>query len=180
MAKDYGQEAVTAMLRLKLSEFALVLHVRDTFTESDIDFVVEQLTTDDNYKWLKVADIDLLLKRIRMNRYGKLYQSMNTGTFFECLDKYCIERNAEIERLHTREAADRRKDMQGTTVLPYTVDGDGRIVVREPKAAPEPKKPKHNSKADRVAHMARMFVGEGMGYAEAIEKAAAMVENAEQ
>ena len=107
LAKERGLEKVQKAFRLQFARFAADLHIKDTLNESDIDFIVEALTTDENYKWLKTADIAILFKRIRMNKYGKLYQAMNTGTFFECLDKYCIERNGEIEKLRDDQACGR-------------------------------------------------------------------------
>lgn len=141
MAKKRGLDKVKAAFVLQFSRFAADLHVKDTLTEGDIDFIVDVLTTDENYKWLKVADIAILFKRIRMNKYGKLYQSMNTGTFFECLDKYCIERNGEIERLRAEEAAQLRDDMRSAIKLSYFINKEGRVeFTEEAKAAAEEKR----------------------------------------
>ena len=127
LAKERGLEKVQKAFRLQFARFAADLHIKDTLNESDIDFIVEALTTDDNYKWLKTADIAILFKRIRMNKYGKLYQAMNTGTFFECLDKYCAERNGEIENIRAQEAQEFRRDMRGEVKLPYFINAAGKI-----------------------------------------------------
>ena len=127
LANQEGMEKIQAMLCLQFSKFAADLHVKDTLTEGDIDFIVEQLTTEHDYKWLKLADIAILMKRIRMNKYGKLYQSMNTGTFFECLDKYCAERNGEIENIRAQEAQEFRRDVRGEVKLPYFINAEGKI-----------------------------------------------------
>lgn len=127
LANQEGMEKIQAMLCLQFSKFAADLHVKDTLTEGDIDFIVEQLTTEPDYKWLKLADIAILMKRIRMNKYGKLYQSMNTGTFFECLDKYCAERNGEIENIRAQEAQEFRRDVRGEVKLPYFINAEGKI-----------------------------------------------------
>ena len=137
LAKERGLEKVQKAFRLQFVRFAADLHIKDTLNESDIDFIVEVLTTDENYKWLKTADIAILFKRIRMNKYGKLYQAMNTGTFFECLDKYCIERNGEIEKLRIQEAKEHRSDMKdaGKIVLPYFINKAGNIEYTPAKLA---------------------------------------------
>ena len=137
LAKERGLEKVQKAFRLQFARFAADLHIKDTLNESDIDFIVEALTTDENYKWLKAADIAILFKRIRMNKYGKLYQAMNTGTFFECLDKYCIERNGEIERIRVEEAKGHRSDMKDAEkiVLPYLINKAGNIEYTPAKLA---------------------------------------------
>lgn len=137
LAKERGLEKVQKAFRLQFARFAADLHIKDTLNESDIDFIVEALTTDENYKWLKTADIAILFKRIRMNKYGKLYQAMNTGTFFECLDKYCIERNGEIEKLRIQEAKEHRSDMKDAEkiVLSYFINKAGNIEYTPAKLA---------------------------------------------
>lgn len=137
LAKERGLEKVQKAFRLQFARFAADLHIKDTLNESDIDFIVEALTTDENYKWLKAADIAILFKRIRMNKYGKLYQAMNTGTFFECLDKYCIERNGEIEKLRIQEAKEHRCDMKDAEkiVLSYFINKAGNIEYTPAKLA---------------------------------------------
>ena len=189
LAKERGLEKVQKAFRLQFARFAADLHIKDTLNESDIDFIVEALTTDDNYKWLKTADIAILFKRIRMNKYGKLYQAMNTGTFFECLDKYCIERNGEIERIRGEEAKGHRSDLIDAekTVLSYFiykgvtyqkdeyyVDESGEVckkdVVEKPKEQPK----KDNSERVRMVvntAKAMMQADPSLDYARAIQEA---------
>lgn len=183
LAKERGLEKVQKAFRLQFARFAADLHIKDTLNESDIDFIVEALTTDENYKWLKTADIAILFKRIRMNKYGKLYQAMNAGTFFECLDKYCIERNGEIEKLRIQEAKEHRMggDAVGATMsLSYSIGEDGEIVVNT--NAPKPKKQpeKDGERVRRVVNTAKamMQADPSLDYAKAIHKAASRINHA--
>lgn len=180
IAKEKGLHIAQAALRIRFSVFASQLHIKDTLTAEDIDFIVEQLTADDNYRWLKMADLELLFKRIRMNRYGNLYQSMNTGKFFECLDKYCIERNGEIENINVKEANTRKIDMPDFSDLPYTISPDGKIVPKPKKEEPKKKNNANEQQQANVASLVRNFVSEGMGYLEAMQRAIEKVENIEQ
>lgn len=161
LTNQEGMERTQAALCLQFSRFAADLHVKDTLTEGDIDFIVEQLTTEPDYKWLKLADIAILMKRIRMNKYGKLYQSMNTGTFFECLDKYCIERNHEIENIRAQEAQDYRKEVRGEIKLPYFINEAGQIewTEEEKKRQAEEQRRKDELEAEtkRKREVARMW-----------------------
>lgn len=187
MCKDSGIEKVQSAFRLQFARFAADLHVKDTLNENDIDFIVEVLTTDENYKWLKLADFAILFKRIRMNRYGKLYQSMNTGTFFECLDKYYIERNAEIERIRTEEAKQHRLNYHERTgeqqlMTSYFIDDEGNIKLKPSKPEEEKVIETPKAKDDRVRSVvnrakALMMSHPELDYVKAIQQAEEM-ENA--
>lgn len=176
LAKERGLEKVQKTFRLQFARFAADLHIKDTLNESDIDFIVEALTTDENYKWLKTADIAILFKRIRMNKYGKLYQAMNAGTFFECLDKYCIERNGEIEKLRIQEAKEHRMggDAVGATMsLSYSIGEDGEIVVNAnaPKSKKQPEKDGERVRMVVNTAKAMMQADPSLDFARAIQEA---------
>lgn len=125
LAKTQGD--VRGSVILHLSALARFLNLRSTLTNEHIEFIADKILTDEYYKWLKPADLKIFFDRIKMGRYGDFFGNLNSISFFQSLDKYMIERNGEIERMHDEENRQRRQDMRGAAKLPYYVDGDGRL-----------------------------------------------------
>ena len=134
LAKVQGD--VHGTLVMHLSALARFLNLRSTLTEEHIEFIADTILTDEYYKWLKPADIKLFFDRIKTGKYGNFYGNLNSIEFFQALDRYMIERNAEIEQVRMREKAEHQRITGGEEqidikALGYTVDKDGHIVLSE-------------------------------------------------
>lgn len=128
------QGDVSGSVKIHLSALARFLNLRQTLSDDHIDFIADTIVTDENYRWLKPADLKIFFDRIKMGRYGDFYGNLNSISFFQCLDKYMLERNAEIERLRVEEKnghiagiAPDDKDKAKQTTLSYYVDKKGNI-----------------------------------------------------
>lgn len=126
---------VKGSIKLHLAALARFLNLRTTLTDEHIDFIADKIVSDQYYKWLKPADLKIFFDRIKMGHYGDFYGNLNSISFFQSLDKYMIERNGEIERLHEMEAKQLKEDMKQPTVLNYFINKDGRIEYTEAKKA---------------------------------------------
>ena len=126
---------VKGSVKLHLAALARFLNLRTTLTDEHIDFIADKMISDQYYKWLKPADLKIFFDRIKMGHYGDFYGNLNSISFFQSLDKYMIERNGEIERLHEMEAKQLKEDMKQSTVLNYFINKDGRIEYTDAKKA---------------------------------------------
>ena len=83
-------------------EFSSIYKIDDSknLSDEEIKTCVNILLTD--YYWLKYEDFAMFLKNARMGKYGKIYGSLDTPTFFQMLGQYCDERvevSKEINRV---------------------------------------------------------------------------------
>lgn len=103
ISKKVGIDEVEATFTLHLVALARFLGLSRTLTEEHIDHIVLKLTTEEEYKWLKMADFAILIDRIKSGKYGTFYENFNATKFLECLDKYCEERTDELVRIRQEE-----------------------------------------------------------------------------
>lgn len=111
---------------LHLSALSRFLNMRSSLTDEHIEFIADTMLSDENYKWLKPADLKIFFDRLKSGFYGDFYGNLNSISFFNSLNKYMIERNGEIERLRMKEAQEHRRD-PADTKLPYYIDENGNL-----------------------------------------------------
>lgn len=127
---DTDLEKVFRYLLVKMRE---ELHIDNGLTNDNIRNIARRLYTDDEIRWwLSVADIRLLCQKIVRGEYGKFYGHFSEQEFYDCMVKYCNERND----LHHQQSESRPKP--DTSVLEevnlgYHIGEDGRLVVHEKK-----------------------------------------------
>lgn len=131
LIKQNGIDEVEATFTLHLVALSRYLNLKAGLTEDQIDYIVEKLTTD--YKWLKMADFAIIIDRIKSNQYGEFYENFNGNKFFECLQKYDMERTSEIERIRTEENNVYKAEWRNLkpAALPYYLDEEGRFHLTE-------------------------------------------------
>ena len=133
LAKTNGD--VRGSIILHLSALSRFLNLRTALTDEHMEFIAEKVMSDENYKWLKPADLKIFFDRIKMGRYGDFYGNLNSISFFQSLDKYMIERNQEIERMRVQEQKEQAENFRQSTVLPYFINAEGRIEYTAAKKA---------------------------------------------
>lgn len=176
MAKAEGN--VKGSIKLHLAALARFLNLRTTLTDEHIEFIADRMLADDNYKWLKPADLKIFFERIKMGKYGDFYGNLNSISFFQSLDKYMIERNGEIENLQVLKQREQVMDIKPGT-LSYTIDENGSITLKPSMQKDEKDKPKEESKVRSVVNNAKVLMMEHpeWGYSKAIQEAAKVYEN---
>jgi len=154
IAKRVGIEEVEATFTLHLVALARFLNLSKTLTEEHIDFIVLKLTTDENYKWLKMADFAILIDRIKSGKYEKFYENFNATKFLECLDKYCEERTDELVRIRQeqRNASEIGGVEPSRVKLNYFINSLGKVELTPEEQAKVDKKrrERENQRKDAV------------------------------
>lgn len=102
LLKKEDAKSLQINLSAFMIEFSSIYKIDDSknLSDEEIKTCVNILLTD--YYWLKYEDFAMFLKNARMGKYGKIYGSFDTPTFFQMLTQYCDERvevSKEINRV---------------------------------------------------------------------------------
>lgn len=89
------------------------LNLKQGITQDQVDIVVRTLMNDEEYKHLNMADFNLIITRIKENRYGDFYGSFTGSKFLEICDQYNRERLMAIERYRQQECWGHRSKTEG-------------------------------------------------------------------
>lgn len=109
-SKEQSLLALSRESRRQDVEFALSIHItalndylcqKSGMKRDHVEFVVGVIL--DEYKWLNMADINLIINRIKSNYYGEFYENFNGQKLLGIFAKYNEERMCEIERIRDEE-----------------------------------------------------------------------------
>lgn len=131
LSKDHGEQAIGSAVYLKLAALGRFLNLKNSFTKEQIDYVVDKFLHDAQFKFWKLADLDIIIDRIKSGRCGNLYESMSATKFLTICNDYDAERLQEIERLR-REENEAHKAEWKDAKLPYYYEkgDDGRMHIK--------------------------------------------------
>lgn len=91
-----------AYIATHLAAMSKFLGLKERLSSEHIDFVADELI--ENYgQWMTVADINLVIKRIKCGYYGELYNDLNAQKVLGIFSKYDIERDDAVARHRSSE-----------------------------------------------------------------------------
>lgn len=102
MSRDAGEGVIEAYLSLHLAELSKFLNLKNGLTRDHIEFVVEQVM-EQYGMWITMADINLIIKRIKSNYYDDMYENFNAQKLLKIFSDYDIERDEMIIEFRKRE-----------------------------------------------------------------------------
>lgn len=165
--RERGEEEVASFLTLELIALSRFLNLNKGLTEEHIDYIVDKLLHDECYKWFKMADIAIIIDRIKCNKYGNFYENFNAQKFFEVLQQYDSERTQAIEQVRIQENAEYKKDYKPDVELNYYYDENGKfhyteayLKAQEAKKAKEEAIKAETERMRKVAEAARQLYNE--------------------
>ena len=129
LARQSDEKQVKNMLFLNIAAFDKFLHLKNPLSETEADFIVEQLL-DEFGGALTMADVHLVLRNAKAGKYGKFYERLSAPDILQWFRDYYSER---LEAAYQNNLnADRRKhngtgDNQVLARLGYKLDEDGRV-----------------------------------------------------
>lgn len=136
MTSDTDLEKVFRYLLVKMRE---ELHIDNGLSNDNIRSIARRLHTDGEIRWwLTVADIRLLCQKIVRGEYGKFYGHFSEQEFYDCMVKYCNERN-DLHRQQSESHPVADPAVLEEVSLGYHIGEDGRLVGHEEK--PQAKRP---------------------------------------
>ncbi|MDE5575496.1 MAG: hypothetical protein K2I87_07275 [Bacteroidales bacterium] len=93
LQRNCGVQKIAALLKLYLIELNEVLGLKSPMTEAQIDQVADEVLA--RYRYLTMADINLVFRRIKCGECGKLYDRLTMPQLMSIFADYDTER-AEI------------------------------------------------------------------------------------
>ena len=76
-------------------DLAMSLNVSNNLDSKQVAHITDRIKR--HYWHLKLAEIALFIDQAKSGQFGKSYNRLDEGVFFEWLDKYCDERNLFCE-----------------------------------------------------------------------------------
>lgn len=90
LQRHFGADKVAALLKLFLIELNEVLGLKAPMTEAQIDQVADEIIA--RYRYLTMADINLVCRRIKCGECGKLYDRLTMPQLMSIFADYDNER----------------------------------------------------------------------------------------
>lgn len=138
LQKETGDNDLEKVFRYLLAKMREELHIDNGLSNGNIRNIARRLRTDDEIRWwLSVADIRLLCQKIVNGEYGKFYGHFSEQEFYECMIKYCNERN-DLHRQQAERHPEPAPSVLQEVNLGYHIGEDGRLVVHEQQQAKKP------------------------------------------
>lgn len=94
-SRENGKQAVGVVLCTWIGDLASSLNVNNNLDAKQVANIAMRLLK--HYWQLKLAEIALFIDQAKAGQFGKSYNRLDEGVFFEWLDKYCEERNLFCE-----------------------------------------------------------------------------------
>ena len=95
--KESGKQCLEANLRLRLVALNRNIGTKNLMTQEQVDFTAEYLLNQ--YHWLTLSDVDLVMRRGRAGEYGELYETLTPAKVLGWFRAYDTEKeDAYAER----------------------------------------------------------------------------------
>lgn len=110
LAKDNGAAKVETILKMQLVELNDLLGLKTSMTKAQVEAMASDIL--DLYPHLTIADVNIVLGRIRRGECGKLYDRLTMPQLMQIFSDYNDERCEEAARQSRAEAESYRDDRE--------------------------------------------------------------------
>lgn len=111
MVGEVGEEQTAAFICKLLIDLSDFLQLSKPLTESHIMFIAETILAE--FKMVTVADIEVVIKRIKSGHYGELYERLDSAKFLKYIRGYLEERIDAAMTANDREVNEFKQNTLG-------------------------------------------------------------------
>ena len=175
---EAGEQPTQGVIMAYLARMVDNMHLPNGLTPDNIRDIAEYLVTEPEVvTWLTLPDMRMLCRRIEDGAYMRFNNRFGKDDFYFCLGRYCGERRSAHEEVARKEQEQYKEKVVADGEVAEAVgiirDALRHVVPAEPKACND-----GDDIQRKVVNTARMLMQtRGLGWCEAIDMAADMIEN---